>query len=118
MDMKTPDQNIPEQRLDIGTTSTNKSLGGPPRPRDLSEGPGRGGQMYRGERALASEAALLGAHLSQKLKGYILFRHTGLGQRVGSSQFGAWHLAQGFPLCPFIISATMGPRDILLHVSY
>lgn len=63
------------------TTSTNKSLDGPPRPRDLLEGPGRDGQMYRGERALASEAALLGTHLSQKLKGYILlFRHTGLGQ--------------------------------------
>lgn len=101
MDMRTPDQNIPEQRLDIGTTSTNKSLDGPPRPRDLSEGPGRDGQMYRGERALASEAVLLGAHLSQKLKDHILlFGHTGLGQSMDSSQIWCIAPSPGFPSLP------------------
>lgn len=50
MDMKTSEQNIPEQRLEIGTASTNKSLDGLPRLRDLSESPGRGGEMYSGER--------------------------------------------------------------------
>lgn len=118
MDMRTPEQNIPEQRLDLGTTQYKQEPGSA-RLRDLSEGPGRGGQMYRGERALVP---LLWTHLSQKLKDHILpFGHTGVGQGVGN--FQAWCMAPGpgFPSVPlYHPSQLWNLRDVLhfLHVSY
>lgn len=91
---------------------------GSPRPRDLSEAPRRGGQMYRGEKALEWKASLLGTYLSQKVGDHIVpFGHTGVGQGVDSSQLGEWHLAQGFPVCHFIISVNYGTQRYTLFPS-
>jgi hypothetical protein len=62
MDMRTPEQNISEERLDLGTTSTEKSAD----PLDEENHRSlwyRGRLMYRGKRGLVWEVPLLGIHL-------------------------------------------------------